>query len=240
MDFGSYITELINEVKGLFSSKRQYAAPPQASSSGSGSKPITSPGGYTAPIHSTWHSSGGFTYQPNSTHPKGHMGVDMRCPAGTSVYPLAPGVVSNVGTDPMGGNVVNVQHSGNVRTYYAHLSTARVQKGDKVNTNSILGTVGNTGNASHTFPHLHFQVWKDSQIQDPAHFFSVPPYTNLSAEEQHQGPWLNEQAKQEAQAFNMKEHVAERRVAFSGECDKLLKIARQFSQITKTSSHKRF
>jgi peptidoglycan LD-endopeptidase LytH len=232
MDFGSYINDLINEVKGLFGGKQQYVAPTAPSPSKPQMKPITSPEGYTAPIHGTWHSSGGFTYQPNSTHPKGHMGVDMRCPAGTPVYPLEAGVVSNVGTDPMGGNVVNVQHPGNVRTYYAHLSTARVQKGDKVTKDSVLGAVGNTGNASHTFPHLHFQVWQDGQIQDPARFFSVPPYTNLSAEEQHQGPWLSEQAKQEAQAFNMKDHVAERRVAFSRECDKLLKVAYKFSKLT--------
>lgn len=234
MDFSSFVNDLINEVKGLFGSKQQYAPRTPASTPAAGEKPISSPEGYTAPIHGTWHSSGGFTYQPNPTHPKGHMGVDMRVPAGTPVYPLADGVVSNVGTDPMGGNVVNVQHGGNVRTYYAHLSTARVQKGDKVTTDSVLGTVGNTGNASHTFPHLHFQVWRDGQITDPAQFFSVPQYTNLSAEEQRQGPWLSEQAKQEAQAFNMKEHVQQRAVAFSRECDKLLKLAYQYSKITKT------
>lgn len=236
MDFDSFLQQLISEVKSLFGSKQPAAPRMPASTPGSGSKPISSPGGWTPPIHSTWHSSGGFTYQPNSTHPKGHMGVDMRVPAGTPVYPLAAGVVSNVGTDPMGGNVVNVQHAGNVRTYYAHLSTAKVQKGDKVTTNTELGTVGNTGNASHTFPHLHFQVWKDGQIQDPASFFSVPQYTNLSAEEKEQGPWLSEQAKQEAQAFNMKDHVAERRVAFSREVDKLLVLSYQYYKITKTSS----
>jgi murein DD-endopeptidase MepM/ murein hydrolase activator NlpD len=230
MDFDGYLEQLINEVKGLFGYKRP-AAPvgaPQAAE-----KPITSPGGYTAPLHGSWASSGGFTYQPNSTHPKGHMGVDMRSPAGTPVYPLTDGVVTNVGTDPMGGNVVNVQHANNVRTYYAHLSTARVQKGDKVTVNTVLGNVGNTGNASHTFPHCHFQVWQNGQIQDPAHYFSVPAYTNLSAEEQKRGPWLSEQAKQEAQAFNMQEHVAERRMAFSREVDKLLVLSHEYYKITK-------
>lgn len=234
MDFDSYIKGLISQISGLFGGKPQPTAPQATGPSQPSGKPISSPEGYTPPIHGTWHSSGGFTYQPNSTHPKGHMGVDMRAPAGTPVYPLAPGVVSNVGTDPMGGNVVNVQHAGDVRTYYAHLSTARVQKGDKVTKDTILGAVGNTGNASHTFPHLHFQVWQGGQIQDPAKFFPVPQYTNLSAEEQRQGPWLSDQAKQEAQAFNMKEHVQQSRVAFSGKCDTLLKVAYQYSKITKT------
>jgi len=185
---------------------------------------------YMAPIHGAWASSGGFTFQPiNATHPKGHMGVDMRAPAGTAIYPLAPGVVSNVGTDPMGGNVVNVAHAGNVKTYYAHMSAVRVQKGDKVNLNTILGTVGNTGNASHTFPHLHFQVWKDGQIQDPANFFSVPPYTPITQQELAHH-WVSDQAKQEAEAFNMKDHVAARRAAFASDVARLGKIADEYYQ----------
>ena len=213
----------------MFGGRQSYTRPLQQSQQ----EPQTAPPGqFVAPIHGTWHSSGGFTYQPNPTHPKGHMGVDMRAPAGTPVYPLAPGVVSNVGTDPMGGNVVNVNHPGNVRTYYAHLSTVRVQKGDKVNLETVLGTVGNTGNASHTFPHLHFQVWKDGQITDPARFFSVPQYTNLSAEEKA-NPWVSEQAKQEAQAFNMKDHLASRRSAFASEVAKLSKIADEYYILAK-------
>lgn len=234
MDFGSYINDLINQVKGLFGAKQQFTPAKPTAQSQSTEKPITSPGGFTPPIHGDWHSSGGFTYQPNATHPKGHMGVDMRAPAGTPVYPVAPGVVSNVGTDPKGGNVVNVQHPGGVRSYYAHLSTARVQKGDKVDLNTVIGTVGNTGNASHTFPHCHFQIWQDNQIQDPAKFFPVPQYTELTPAEKSNGPWLSDRAKQEAEAFNMQSHVAERRVAFSDEVDKLLVLSHVYYKITKT------
>lgn len=233
-DLESNISSLIGEIKGLFghstNEQSSHAAPPTA---GHGKKVIFSPGSYTAPIHGTWHSSGGFTYQPNPTHPKGHMGVDMRAPAGTPVYPLSAGQVTYVGTDPAGGNVVNVQHANGIRTYYAHLSTVRVHKGDNVDVNTVLGTVGTSGNAAKTFPHLHFQVWKDGQIQDPANYFEVPPYTNLSPEEKKQGAWLSEQAKSEAAAFNMKNYLATRRVAFSRDVDKLFKIAHQYSKLTK-------
>jgi murein DD-endopeptidase MepM/ murein hydrolase activator NlpD len=133
---------------------------------------------FKAPIHGDWASSGGFTYQTTSSHPKGHMGVDMRAAMGTPVYPLADGIVSYAGTDPLGGNVVNVQHENGLRTYYAHLSSINVEKGQKVSTNDVLGTVGMSGNAAHTVPHLHFQVWQNGQIQDPANFFSVPAYTD--------------------------------------------------------------
>jgi murein DD-endopeptidase MepM/ murein hydrolase activator NlpD len=127
-----------------------------------------------------------------------------------------------------------VRHPNGVTTYYAHLSTARVQKGDKVTVDTELGTVGNTGNASHTFPHLHFQVWKDGQIQDPANFFSVPAYTNLSPQEKMRGPWLSEQAREEAEAFNMREHLSQRRVAFTRDVDKLVKVADQYYRLTKS------
>lgn len=233
VDFDSYLGKILQEVEGLFSSKTNYNPSTTQNAPVATNNFIFSPGTYTAPIHGSWYSSGGFTYQPNATHPKGHMGVDMRTQAGTPVYPLAPGVVSNVGTDPMGGNVVNVAHDGGVKTYYAHLSTANVQKGDKVNTNTILGTVGNTGNASHTVPHLHFQVWKDGQIQDPAKFFFVPQYTPVSSAEQMRGTWVSEQAKRNAEAFNMKNHLAERRVAFTNEVDKLVKLAEKFYGLTK-------
>lgn len=231
----SEIDQLLGDVEGLFGGGRNFNAPsvpqPQRTPPAAANNFIDSSGGYTAPIHGEWRSSGGFTYQPTATHPTGHMGVDLRAQAGTPVYPLAPGIVCNVGTDPMGGNVVNIVHADNVKTYYAHLSTVQVQKGDKVGANTVIGTVGNTGNASHTFPHLHFQVWKDGQIQDPARFFSVPAYTNMTPQEQARGPWISEQAKQQAAAFNMQDHLAQRRAAFTNNVDKLVKLAERYQKL---------
>lgn len=233
-DLDSLVSELVSDIKSLFGrgTSSTPSAPPAVQK-----QFISSPGAYTAPIHGEWHSSGGFTYQPNSTHPKGHMGVDMRCQAGTPVYPLTSGIITYVGTDPAGGNVVNVQHANGVRTYYAHLSTAKVQKGDKVNTNTIIGTVGETGNAKGTVPHLHFQVWSNGQIQDPAHYFEVPAYTNVNPNERI-GEWVSEEAKQEAEAFNMREYVARgrqsaQRLAFSRDVDILLRTSFAYYQLTK-------
>lgn len=215
--------DLIPQVKQLFQQQTTYVQPSTVDNQ------APSDGTFQAPIKGSWRSSGGFdpvSIRPNGR--KGHMGVDMRAPAGTPIYPLAPGVVSSVGTDPLGGNVVNVQHANGVRTYYAHMSVVKAQKGDKVDKDTVLGNVGQTGNAVHTVPHLHFQVWKDSQIQDPAHYFSVPPYMPLQPGEK---TWLSDEAKQEAQAFNMQQHVSERRVAFSREVAKLHKLAALFDSL---------
>lgn len=236
MDESNYFSKMIDEIKSLFSRTPAAAVSPGQSPSGHPAQSknvILSPGGYVAPIHGTWASSGGFTYTPNPTHPKGHMGVDMRAPTGTPVHPLTSGIVTFVGTDPYGGNVVNVAHAGGIRTYYAHLSVINVFKGDKVTVDSVLGAVGMSGNAKNTVPHLHFQVWKDGQIQDPAKFFSVPPYTNLSFQEKKQGPWLSEEARQNALAFDVKKHVANKRIAFSKDVDKLVKLSINFDKFSK-------
>jgi murein DD-endopeptidase MepM/ murein hydrolase activator NlpD len=233
-DIDNFLSQIVGDVKGLFDSKQSFNTPPGQTTPKPGGNVIPSAGGFTAPIHGNWASSGGFdltSKRPNGRI--GHQGVDMRCPIGTPIYPLSDGVVTNVGTDPLGGNVVNVQHGNGVRTYYAHMSTVKVQKGDKVTTNTVLGSVGMTGNAKGTVPHLHFQVWQDGQIQDPAKYFSAPPYTQLSAEEKQQGIWLSPQAKQEAEAFNMQDHLANRRTAFSKDVDKLMKLAHDYYKLAR-------
>lgn len=235
-DFDNYISGLLDQVKGLFGQQQKFNQPSSVSvPARPADNRIISPGTYTAPLHGTWHSSGGFTYQPNPTHPQGHMGIDLRASGGTPVYPLTSGIVSNVGTDPKGGNVVNINHAHDIRSYYAHLSTVSVHKGDKVDTNTIIGTVGNSGNASHTFPHLHFQVWVNGQITDPARFFSVPPYSNLSLEEKRRGLWLSDNAKQEAMNFSMKKHLLNRRAAFSEEINKLVTLSSFYEKCCKRS-----
>ncbi len=229
----SIIDKLLNEVMSLTGKTPAPASKAPGTHSGNVA-PQQAAAGYQAPIKGTWYNSGGFdasgALRPNGR--RGHGGVDMRAPAGTPLYPMAPGVVTNVGTDTLGGNVVNVQHANGVRTYYAHCSTVKVQKGDQVDNNTVIATVGDTGNAKGTVPHCHFQVWKDGQLTDPAHFFSIPPYTNLSAEEKRQGPWLSDQAKQEAQAFNMKDHLAQSgKNKTASVADKLLKIAFEYYKI---------
>ena len=44
--------------------------------------------------------------------------------------------------------------------YYAHLETASVTPGTRVAPGDVLGTVGNTGNARTTPPHLHFGLYR--------------------------------------------------------------------------------
>lgn len=237
MALADYFSQLIQEVVSLFGGKTSYNRPPVASPTQPTTNFIGSPGGYTPPIHGTWYNLGGFTtVSPNPRHPRGHMGLDMSCSAGTPVYAFAPGVVSAVGTDPDGGNIVGVTHAGGLWSYYAHMSTVKVQKGDKVDPGTVLGTVGNTGNAAGGFPHLHFGVKENGAWVDPARFFSVPKYNPNYASNptKYMPKWTSEQAQQEAESFSMRDHLAERRVAFSQDVEKLFKLSAHYYRLSKS------
>lgn len=92
-----------------------------------------------------------------------HEGVDIFSPRGTPVYSATRGYVVYVGTNPLGGKVVFVLGAGGVRYYYAHLDefAAGLTFGNEVSTSTLLGFVGNTGNATQTPPHLHFGMYRD-------------------------------------------------------------------------------
>jgi murein DD-endopeptidase MepM/ murein hydrolase activator NlpD len=91
---------------------------------------------------------------------RAHRGVDIFAKRGTDALAAVDAWVARVDTTPRGGNVVWLQPLfGNMRLYYAHLDTQLVTAGQFVAAGDVLGTVGNTGNAITTPPHLHFGVY---------------------------------------------------------------------------------
>ena len=85
-----------------------------------------------------------------------HEGVDVFAKRGTPVLAVARGRVSKAGQNRLGGNVVWL-NTGRYNYYYAHLDSQFVQAGQRVKLGDTLGTVGNTGNARTTSPHLKEQ-----------------------------------------------------------------------------------
>jgi peptidoglycan LD-endopeptidase LytH len=91
---------------------------------------------------------------------RAHRGVDVFAPRGTAAVAAVDSWVSRVDTTPRGGNVVWLQPLfGDLRLYYAHLDAQFVEPGQFVRSGEMIGTVGNTGNAITTPPHLHFGVY---------------------------------------------------------------------------------
>lgn len=98
----------------------------------------------------------GFQRIMNDIPQKPHSGLDIAAPKGTAVTAAKAGTVINIGNFFYSGNIVFVDHGQGFMTSYCHLDSVAVTVGQTVNTNTVLGTIGNTGRA--TGPHLHWSV----------------------------------------------------------------------------------
>ena len=95
-----------------------------------------------------------------------HSGLDIAAPEGTSVYAAESGKVASAdGQSANYGNIIILQHTPDLVTYYAHLSKINVSKGKEVKKGDYIGKVGKTGRV--TEPHLHFEVRKGGQALNP-------------------------------------------------------------------------
>jgi murein DD-endopeptidase MepM/ murein hydrolase activator NlpD len=96
---------------------------------------------------------------------RGHNGLDIAVPVGTSIKTTMDGRVVHAGWNNQGyGNLVIVEN-GAYRTYYAHLSSIPVSIGDTVQAGATIGLSGNTGNS--TGPHLHYEIRRNLVPIDP-------------------------------------------------------------------------
>ena len=85
-----------------------------------------------------------------------HKGLDLTAPKGTKVRTTADGRVTFAGRSGDFGRLVIVEHGNGYETRYAHLKSISVNKGKMVKRGAVIGTVGESGNA--TGPHLHYEV----------------------------------------------------------------------------------
>ena len=90
-----------------------------------------------------------------------HEGQDIFAPRGTPILSATNGYIYKIGENNLGGQTVSVISSGGRIYYYAHLDryAKGIEVGDRVNTRTVLGYVGTTGNAQGTPPHLHFGIY---------------------------------------------------------------------------------
>ncbi|KAF1700503.1 M23 family metallopeptidase [Pseudoxanthomonas kaohsiungensis] len=98
-----------------------------------------------------------------------HEGVDIFAPRGTPVTSTTRGVVVAINDRGLGGRQVWVLGPAGERHYYAHLDdwAPGLAEGDVVEAGAALGTVGNSGNARGTPPHLHYGVYGSDGALDP-------------------------------------------------------------------------
>ncbi|MPZ73523.1 MAG: peptidoglycan DD-metalloendopeptidase family protein [Nitriliruptorales bacterium] len=93
---------------------------------------------------------------------RSHQGVDMFAPYDTPLFAVADGVIHRVYTNPLGGLAINLIDTDGNMYYYAHLASASAVTGQEVRAGDTIGTVGTSGNAAGTPPHLHWQFHPDN------------------------------------------------------------------------------
>lgn len=64
------------------------------------------------------------------------------------------------------GNVIGIQHSSNLTSFYKHCSVLLKKAGDSVKAGEVIAVVGNSGELT-TGPHLHFELWFNGRPVNP-------------------------------------------------------------------------
>lgn len=123
---------------------------------------VVSLGGVAFPVAAPNHfvDTFGAPRMAGTSYAHTHRGVDIFAAAGAPVVAFERGVVVGMGTDVLGGTKLWLAGHSGTRYYYAHLRAfaPALADGQVVEVGQTLAFVGNTGNASTTPPHLHFEI----------------------------------------------------------------------------------
>jgi murein DD-endopeptidase MepM/ murein hydrolase activator NlpD len=100
-----------------------------------------------------------------------HYGVDIVSKQNEPVKSVAEGTVIFSDWTQESGNVIAIQHRGNIISVYKHNSALLKKVGTFVNSGQVIAIIGNTGEFT-TGPHLHFEMWYNGNPVDPTEFIS--------------------------------------------------------------------
>lgn len=141
---------------------------------------LSSKGSYTGGIMQ-WPTPGyykisspfGYRIHPILKYRKFHGGIDINAPSKAYIHAAASGKVIWSGWRSGGsGNTVIIDHGGGITTLYLHILNGGllVKEGQTVKAGDVIAKVGSTGLS--TGPHLHFEVRKNGERQDPIKYVS--------------------------------------------------------------------
>ena len=119
--------------------------------------------------------SQGFTYY--------HPGIDVEQAFDSPIHPFLDGVVYEAGFQGGGyGNYVLLDHKNGYFSLYAHLNHILVTKDEGVTQDTVIGTVGLTGNT--TGSHLHFEIYENTIAVNPMTILPESTIASASANRQ--------------------------------------------------------
>ena len=133
-------------------------------------EPFIGADGFCSPIGENWRnvvtSEFGNRRDPFTGERRGHTGMDLAVPTGTSVRAALPGTVT-VSTYNRGGYgyYVMIDHGNGLSTLYGHNSQLLARVGQTVEAGDVIALSGSTGRS--TGPHLHFEVRINGERTNP-------------------------------------------------------------------------
>jgi murein DD-endopeptidase MepM/ murein hydrolase activator NlpD len=105
-----------------------------------------------------------------------HEGIDLFAAYGTPIVAVANGTLFRVGYNGLGGWRLWLRDTAGTTFYYAHLSSFApvAREGASVSGGTVIGYVGDSGDARGTSPHVHFEI-------HPGGGGPTRPYPHVSA-----------------------------------------------------------
>ncbi len=106
-----------------------------------------------------------------------HQGVDMHAARGTPTVAIETGHLSRLSSSSsLGGITIWMVGNSGTHYYYAHLDgwAPGISAGMAVTAGQLIGYVGSTGNATYSYPHLHFEI-------HPGGGSAINPYPTVKA-----------------------------------------------------------
>jgi len=109
-------------------------------------------------IHNSDYGGGDASHRARG----GHKGIDIFAPKGTPLVACTSGKIVKLRKNTkVGGNTITIRDNNGLNYYYAHMDviSPTLKRGDLISSGEVIGTVGDSGNAKGTHPHLHFSIY---------------------------------------------------------------------------------
>jgi len=103
---------------------------------------------------------------------KNHFGIDIAGSKGDPVKSVYEGIVILSEWNPETGNVIAVQHTNGMVSFYKHNSVLLKKVGSFVKRGEAIAIIGNSGEFT-SGPHLHFELWMDGKSLNPLDYLNL-------------------------------------------------------------------
>lgn len=101
-----------------------------------------------------------------------HFGIDLIYPDyyTVSIVPITYGIVKKISYDSSRGKYIVIRHNSTIESHYYHLENIYTLENQLVSPDTVIATMGNTGNSSGY--HLHFQINENNTPISPYNYLT--------------------------------------------------------------------